>query len=388
MRMFGLLGVVLAAAACGGAPEDEESTDDTAAALDANVHVETQLAEPRKNGVDHHILGRIAQMIRQAPPRSSIRIALFSIDDQEVFDALVALVDPKQHRDVALRVVQNGEARDKPMAKALAKALGDAHRFCGGGQRGACISKADSSIMHSKLFLFSRTRDENDQPRSHVTWFGSANMTRQTGAATWNNAVAVYGDAKLYDALGEGYFERLWRQDDGDTKNDDFYDADRGRGYFVSAASGTVVHASPSATDLVAARLANVTPGDGCAVMVSQNMIHDSRPQVIAQLVRLASDPRGCKVRVLVNHHDGSVGALQRAGATVRFSPTHDKLFLVDARWDGSKSRRQLVFTGSHNWTASANTTNDELLVRLQNPAVYGPFVKYFERQWDASDRL
>ena len=48
--------------------------------------------------------------------------------------------------------------------------------------------------MHSKLFLFSRTKDATGVLRDNVSWFGSANLTYATGANSYNNTVTVYGD--------------------------------------------------------------------------------------------------------------------------------------------------------------------------------------------------
>lgn len=49
----------------------------------------------------------------------------------------------------------------------------------------------------------------------------------------------------------------------------------------------------------------------------------------------------------------------------------HHKFGIIDKR---------TVITGSHNWSAAANTTNDETLLVLQNPTVAAHYVQEFER--------
>lgn len=54
----------------------------------------------------------------------------------------------------------------------------------------------------------------------------------------------------------------------------------------------------------------------------------------------------------------------------------HHKFAIVD---------RQTIITGSHNWSAAANHTNDETLLVIQNPTVAAHFVREFERLYDKS---
>ena len=62
----------------------------------------------------------------------------------------------------------------------------------------------------------------------------------------------------------------------------------------------------------------------------------------------------------------------------------HDKLILIDAKVDGE--RKRLVFTGSHNLTASANAINDELFIGLRGASIYNAYVAHFDRVFAASD--
>lgn len=62
----------------------------------------------------------------------------------------------------------------------------------------------------------------------------------------------------------------------------------------------------------------------------------------------------------------------------MRKNKVHDKTIIVDARFAGSNQNRKLVFTGSHNWTYSANHRNDEIFVRLESADFYSSFYAHF----------
>jgi phosphatidylserine/phosphatidylglycerophosphate/cardiolipin synthase-like enzyme len=53
----------------------------------------------------------------------------------------------------------------------------------------------------------------------------------------------------------------------------------------------------------------------------------------------------------------------------------HSKYLLIDAKYAGSTAARRLVFTGSHNYTGPALTSNDETLLRIEDPAVFAAFL-------------
>jgi phosphatidylserine/phosphatidylglycerophosphate/cardiolipin synthase-like enzyme len=374
--------MVLTAAACAPDGEEEEDVESDDAALSATVRTETHFTDAKKEPRDETILNHLVRLIEDTDKGESIDIAIHSITANPVAKAIIAA----HEKGVKVRVVHNGEdfesGDDSP--KKVAKALVGAHRWCGnvasGGKGGGCISGHESSLMHSKLVLFSKTKDSTGAVRENVVWFGSANMTWATGAKSYNNTTTVYGDKSLYTRFRTKYFERLWLGDP--FPRNDFFDQDSGRGYLTSSASGITVFASPEQdSDLVLARLQRIEPDDRCEIDIAQAMIHDSRMEVVNEVVRLKK--AGCKVRVTANSlQDKPKAAFEAAKIPVKRNRTHDKIFLVDAKF-GDK-RQKLVFTGSHNWTQSANSVNDELLVKIANPAVYGSFKKHLDLQYEA----
>lgn len=384
-RIFGML--VLAAtctAACAAdtdGDEDVDATDADESALSANVRVESHFTDGLRPTRDETILNDLIRLIDKTPEGAEIRIAIHSITANPVQRAL----QRAEKNNVKVFVVHNGEDFDSGDAtpKALAEALGASHRWCGGvpkgGKGGGCISSDPSSLMHSKLALFSKTEDETGRMRSDVVWFGSANLTWKTGANTYNNTVTVYGDDTLYTRFKNRYWKHLWEQDH--FPRNDFFDAQSGRGYFKSSASGVTVFASPEQDgDLWMRQLDRIEPDEDCEIRVAHAMIHDSRMNVVRKLASLKGD--GCRVKVTGNGiQDQALAALKKAKIPVHVNETHDKLMLVDAKFDGK--RRKIVFTGSHNLTKSANDTNDELLVKVANPAIYPAYVAHFEQEFD-----
>lgn len=373
MKLHAVLALALTflGVACAAPTETDESYGETESNLAAGVHIETQ-----SNAVDSHlIVDRVIAMIDKTPNDGVIFAAIHSLDQDDVAKALVT----KAQRGATVKVVMNGLAKDKPKAKKLKSDLAatahGAFEFCGHANGGdGCISTAKDGIMHSKLFLFSKTADETGKARSKVTWMGSANMTQKTGIDTFNNAVAIYGDDTLHDAMKQKYFDHLW-------------DKSTVPGVITSADSKINVFASPDKDDLVAQRLANLEKkaGTPCTLAISQNMIHfNTRPDIKAQVKRIA---KFCTVNVLVNHINAqSKRDLADFGANVRYSHTHDKVFLVDGYFNGKVQK--VAFTGSHNWTLDAQVSNDELLVRVADPDAYNALAGHLLRQWAASVTL
>lgn len=102
---------------------------------------------------------------------------------------------------------------------------------------------------------------------------------------------------------------------------------------------------------------------------------------------------RGAVVRGLVDQDTTSTSSSQinylqrnnvnvklfRAGGTSTIF--HHKLAIVDAKPAGINSD-PLVITGSHNWTATAETRNDENTLIIHDPAVANIYLQEFEARW------
>jgi phosphatidylserine/phosphatidylglycerophosphate/cardiolipin synthase-like enzyme len=363
---IGELGVSVASTTIGGHPVWAHFTNPAAFA----------------DGYDPTILDETIRLINETPSGGTIRAAIHSLTVNGIQKALV----DARGRGVALQVVEDGsdEFEDDGSPAALHAALGANHVFCGDGVKGGdygCITSDSSGIMHTKLYTFSQTKDPSGVLRSNVVWFGSANMTHATGAKTFNNTVTIYGDLELYNKAN-AYFSHLFNQKH--YAGNDYYDASVQRGYWVTPTAR--VYVSPEKDgDLVYNRLNDIVADSACRVRVGQAMIHDSRPQLVNRLVALKKG--GCGVWVVGSSiQPDSLAKLKQAGIRVRKNNVHDKIVVVDAKFAGSAENRKLVFTGSHNWTYSANYSNDELFARLESADLYSSYYKHFNDAYNTGD--
>ncbi|KAK0135225.1 Mitochondrial cardiolipin hydrolase [Merluccius polli] len=100
----------------------------------------------------------------------------------------------------------------------------------------------------------------------------------------------------------------------------------------------------------------------------------------------LALHARGLVIRVLTDKDYASIngsqiGLLLKAGICVRSDSgavhMHHKFALVDGR---------RVITGSLNWTMTAVQNNKENVMVTEEPDLVTPFVREFQRLWEAND--
>jgi hypothetical protein len=335
---------------------------------------------------DRTIVDEVIRLIDRAEAGSEIRAAIHSLGLPGVKKALL----DAETEGVRVFVVSDGSKRSDE-AKALHAELDPGHhKWCERNGGAGCISKHPGGIMHTKLFTFSRTTDKDGTPHDNVVWIGSANMTSQTGMETYNNAITVYGDQKLYGQMTT-YFQHLMQPPE--LTNNDYFDRNKAdRGFWMSPS--TLVYASPEADgDLVAKQLNDIKPDASCRIRVAENMIHAGRSAVVDLLVKLRGANRDkCKIWVVVKGIDAQSLAklhaaripVKRTGEEYGVPGVHDKFVIANAKAGDSAENRFLVFTGSHNLTTSANSENDELFVRYESKTLYTAFHRHFGNAYAA----
>lgn len=340
---------------------------------------------PAFGGTDATILNEFERLVREAPATSAIRCAVHSISHLE---PAVALVDARD-RGVDVRVVADGDVAVSTAEGARRlRDLGRAVRFCTGNRGGGCVT-TNVGNMHAKFLTLGETTDPDGAARRDISWFGSANLTNPSGTKSFNNAITVYEDRALRAGF-DAYFDELWNQNH--YPSNDFYSAAAGRGYYRGATA--TIFASPEAnTDLVYSRLNDLTPGPSCSIRVAQSQFTDGRTRLADLLV--AHKRNGCHVWVAVGlRADGrpAIGAtvrarLARAGIPIRTHNVHSKVVVLAAAFGADFQYR--VYTGSHNWTHSANYDNDEVFVRMAaetetSHPLYDAFHWHFNDAYDA----
>ena len=321
---------------------------------------------PASAGRDYTITDELKRLINATPAGGTIRGAIHSLSIDGVADALLAA---QNTRGVTVYLVLDGKNAPStdPAVNTIRQVANT--RFCtnsSGG--GGCISTTADSNMHTKLFTFSATQDPNGVPRSHVSWFGSANLTYASGTDAYNNTLTVYADETLYNGLNANHSD-MWNR--RHYAGNDYYDSASGRGYYQAGPADA--YASPEAagqTDTIVTRLNDVTPDSNCRVRIGMSFVTTGRPELLAQIKRMKAG--GCAVWMVVggNATDGiemsqSVyNELLAAGVAIhRRDKVHDKFFLVYGKYGSSYAYR--VYTGSQNWSQDALSENEEIFVKM-----------------------
>lgn len=353
-------------------------TQVTLGGIPAWVHFTNPKTAP--GGDDRTILREVIRLINATPKGARIRAAIHSFTVNGVEKALIAA----HNRGVIVQIAEDGSDRtdedDSP--RKVANALGARHVFCGSGTNHGCITRDPSGIMHTKLMTFSQTTDPKGTPRNNVVWFGSANMTNATGAKSFNNTVTIYGDTELFERFNT-YFAHLFEERHFAGNN--YYDAQAGRGFYVTPTARVYISPEQSG-DLIANRLNDIVANDNCEIRISQSMMFNSRTNLIDVIAKKKAG--GCKVWVVGNRiQSTALAKMRNANFRLRQNKVHDKYILVNARFADSNQNRTIVFTGSHNWTQSANYVNDELFIRLEDKALYDAFLGHFNSAYNTGDK-
>lgn len=398
-----LAAVISAAlAACAG-PDDPSTPDaasddgpaDIAAAVDTAPHVWTMFNWPRAHGgSDPTITNELIRMVNATPSGETIRGNFFILDQPGLAKALNAAYD----RGVTMRLTLDGTPanRAKASARSVASHMGTSAGFCGGSDPATgtvgCITSAVGGIAHIKFLTFSRTKAPNGIMYRNVTWFGSYNANGSSGDEDSNSGTAVYNSPASFDGM---VAHQVRMQNQIHYANNDYFDVASNRGYIHDATAQLEYYLSPQqGGNLVLDQLARITPDPGCVIRVFEAGISDSMMPSINKLVSLQHKVNGvrlgCQVFVLTDViGTTALSTLKAAGIEVRhLTNMHDKIFLIDGTFDHSAAHRQIVYTGSHNWSTKASYGNDELLVGIERANQYVAFYQHFLDGWHAATML
>ena len=388
----------------------EAAPDVTAAA----PHLEAFFAVPKQDGTgDGALETKIIELIDGTPKGARIRMSMYGFTRIAVADALGNAYDRKVDVQIVLDEEENlrtkTAARLVPTAKPtdnddvvdedvdaattpasdaatavakvskyndavaeLFKRLPDAKiTMCTRGS-GSCIG---NGIDHNKIYMFSTTGSSHD-----VVVQSSANLTTHH---LHNNLVISRGDADLYAGYVH-YFDDLQKR----KENLNYYRSEQG--------DHTIAYHYPRASgDTIVSILDNVRCSNKThhTVYVTMAFFTQSRHAIADRLTQLQAD--GCDVRVNMRHAgtdvDQSIIDILRGKARAAKYKTdiktypdaqgtniHSKYLIVDAAYENSKGERpvrQLVWTGSHNYTGGALRNNDESLLRVDDKGVFDAFV-------------
>jgi phosphatidylserine/phosphatidylglycerophosphate/cardiolipin synthase-like enzyme len=306
---------------------------------------------------DRALEAKLEEFLASAPAGATVRATFYHLTRLSPAQALVAA----QARGVNVQVVLDKDNRNAAY-DVLKAGLPAANLTLCTKHDGGCIG---SGINHNKFVLFSELTDGS----KNVVWQSSANLTNSQ-LEMHNNTVVVRDDAVLYEGYRK-YFDDLRAQ----RANPNYYRT------FDGAGATTRAFVFPRASsDTVVNLLDNVRceRGHG-SLRVVMAFFTNARVAVAKKLASLKR--AGCSVETLLNEGDDAgpnvLAALRAGGVTVRRYPRsiaaiHSKYLLLDSIYDGEP--RTLVFTGSHNYTGAALRSNDEVLLRVDDPTVFAAF--------------
>lgn len=282
--------------------------------------------------------------------RLSVDLAIYELNLWSVRDALL---DAHQ-RGLQVRVVTDSSSLDSEELQALKEAgipvLGDRRE----------------SLMHNKFLVIDRRE----------VWTGSMNFTTSDGYHNHNNLVRLRSDKAAQDYTAE--FEEMFV--------DDLFGQDvrANTPYPAFEENGVPLEVLFSPDDGVSRRLTGLIAEARQSIeFLAFSFTSDELTQAILQRSADGVNVRGVmdegQVRSNINTQ---FDVFRRAGVDVRLDANpdkmHHKVFIID---------NQIVVTGSYNFSASAETRNDENLLILYNQDIAEQYLDEFQRIFQAAER-
>ena len=332
------------------------------------------------------VVEQVCNLVNQAVPGSSIRLANFVISGNAGMDFTNALL-AAHDRGVDVQVVIDGWQIDNPASVKLIESLGvdEAARswvhVCSHkspeGNTSSCIG---TKGQHNKFYLFSETGGEKG-----VVVQSSANFTDVNSKTYWNNALTFTGNHKLFEGYGS-YFDDLVTE----VQDPNYY-----RTVSTGMQGGNVTaHFFPSAAvDPVLDRVQelNCKNNGSTEIRIGMSEWDESRTGIADRLVEMSQ--AGCRVKIV--HGPVSETVLQRLSgqpgielreldSSVLPGRIHSKYLIVENA-TGKGSGQNLVLTGSHNYNTTSLRRNDEAIVETSRPDIYLQYRDNFEEMWDVA---
>ncbi len=311
--------------------------------VDATLAIAGNVAVYAPNGSAADTLAKYINRATQ-----TLDIAIYNWNSTVIKDAVVAA----KNRGVRVRIIYEDDNTNVSVGQLPA----NIPRVARPAQPGS----SGSSIMHNKFVIIDA---ENTNPNIPWVWTGSMNWTQAQLITDRNNVIALQDQALARVYTVE--FEEMWgsRTDVAGTILFGSRKTDNTPHFLLIGGRSVESYFSP--TDNVNGRLLT-------AIASADNDLHfESMLITRADLGRaLANQVTTRNIAAcsdgLVNDTSGTAGFAFRLikagmGNRVLIKKTsgimHHKTLIVDA---GASQSDPTVFVGSHNWTASADTENDE----------------------------
>ncbi|MBC8085381.1 MAG: T9SS type A sorting domain-containing protein [Hymenobacter sp.] len=322
--------------------------------------VNTTLALPSNNAVHLQnitIADTLARYINLA--QQTLDISIYNWNNATILNA----VNAAKARGVVVRVMYEGDNTNVSL-----------------GSLNATIPRVrratQMAIMHNKFVVIDANSTDPNRP---WVWTGSTNWTPDQLSIDSNNAIAIQDQslAQVYTIE----FNEMWGGGTDATAVFGSRKTDNTPHYLSIA--GKTVESWFSPTDNVQERLIQVVQTANNDLHVATMLI--TRPEITSAIRDQvqAANIAACSEVLLDDVSDSPaavIATLRTAlGTRVLFDAVtgtmHHKYVLVDA---GASQSDPLVFVGSHNWSAAANTENDENTLIVHDPRVVNQYYQEF----------
>lgn len=300
--------------------------------------------------------------------QNTLDIAIYNSYSPSSTTGIAGAINNAYNRGVQVRVIYDGSTGSQ-MISNLNPSI----------PRMASPDNSNYGIMHNKFVVFDA--DSSDPNRPWV-WSGSTNWTvAQIDGPDKNNAIAIQDQA-----LAQAYkieFEEMW----GSSGINPDYTLSRFGPYktnntpHILNVGGKVVKNYFSPSDGVASQIINVINSadsdiEMATMLITRDDIRDALMNKynaglnIVQGVFDTQNPSGNDIPALKS----AIGAnkiVQYGGAGVM----HHKFMLVD---NFNAASDPIVLTGSHNWSTSAETRNDENTLIIHDKTIADQYYQAF----------
>ncbi len=341
---------------------------------------------------DTSIRDYVIDLINATPGGADLRGTTYTFDGEApIADALNAAAN----RGVNVRLVFDDNDRSTSQIAALNPLIDTT--VC----NGACMYDAtDAGIQHTKLFTMSEVC--NGAGAAHdVSVVSSANWTG--GMRSMHNAmVVIRNDAGLYEGYSQ-HIDDMVDAEVGGHHDPQYYEVfdgsdDAYRGFaFPRAPDG-----GEAPQDTIVEIIGDVDCTGNGEIRIAMAYWDDERTEILYDAL-LPKAAEGCTVELVVgddearnqefiNDHLSEVACAAHPGAPctngginyrlLADGELHSKYLIVNARYEGSVSKQQIVVTGSQNYREGGLVRWDESLLMARSSSLYGAFKSNFDHLW------
>ncbi len=348
------------------------------------------------------VINQINSAIDNTPKGHYIRIATYSIKYKVSADKLIAahkrgvkvqIITDNHLYDIEDRQLKTTETSQLERLKlVLGTTVASDRSFlkvCDDG----CMSTAEYSSVHAKIYMFSRSGDSR-----YVSMVSSSNLSAGH-SMSWNNLYKVVNNLDYYNGLKSYFTAMSTEPNKGDWYSNTAYG--KHRLYTFPRIVSSMTEDDVYYTMLEKVRCTGAATGYGYTGKTVVNLAmfkwSDDRNNVLSRLIELKK--QGCIIKVATSAdatYRSTLKALIDAGIPVRdedkWDSTHTNIvrymhhkyitingYYLDAnKTDAQNRQTKLVFTGSPNLTSSGLKHNNEILVRIDDATQYSRYNSNF----------